>query len=394
VAKEKLLFASPFPPMQTGVADLSFVLAESLREYFEVVLLVEDRTKHPRNGFEVIGYRNDAIDWNRFPHRFYHIGNNPWYHAYIYECCLANPGLVLLHDAILYYLFVGYYRDRPDFYSRVYDMEGPKGTAIIKRQLKEGRDLLQFSEPHQLPFNRELINSGNRFMTHSDYARDQVLARADHAVQVRKINQAVPILPSWNLSERLAARQRLAIPPDAVVLASFGFVAPTKLNHVICRAVNRLNAVREAKVRYVMVGAGSYVDELLNEYVRVTGYVSNSEYDDYLAACDLVLNLRYPSMGETSAAALRALGCGKPCVFTNDAWFSELPPEVAVRIEPDSPEVVEEVLYQFIEYFLQNREAFDEIGRNAAAYTAEHHDARAVARQIAEYVLAGRVVPL
>jgi glycosyltransferase involved in cell wall biosynthesis len=390
VPKEPLLFASPFPPQQSGIAEFSAVLAEAMKPYFDVILLVEDRTKHQMDGFQVLDYRTDTIDWDRYPHRFYHIGNNPWYHGYIYECCLRHPGVVLLHESVLYYLYVGYHRDRPDFYSTVYENEGALGTALMRRQVSQGRDLLQFSDPQLLPFNRELIHSGNRFLTHSEYARNQVLARAERPLEIRQVNQAVAPPPVRSAEDRRAARDRLGIPADAVLLASFGFVAPTKLNHVICRAVNRLNANRaNNKIYYLMVGEGSYVDSLLNDCVRVTGYVSASEFDDYLAACDLVLNLRYPAMGETSAAALRALHSGKPCVFTNAGWFAELPDDIAAKLEPEPPEVAEQVLCEVIELFLSQRGEFEELGRKAAAYTERHHNAGAVARQIADYILAG-----
>jgi glycosyltransferase involved in cell wall biosynthesis len=389
VPKERLLFASPFPLSRTEIAEYAATLAEAMKPYFEVALLVEDRTKHRSEDFEVLGYRNDAIDWSRYAHRFYHIGNNPWYHSYIYECCLQHPGVVLLHETVLYYLYTGYYRAHPDFYTRVYQDEGARGLALVRRQIKDGADLLRFPEPQLLPFNRELIHSGNRFLTHSEYARNQVLARAERPVEVRKIEQVVPVLPECDAERRWAVRQRLRIPADAPLLASLGFVAPPKLNHIICRAVNRWNSSRASKIYYTMVGEGTYVNEMLNEYVRITGYASSLDYEDYLAACDLVLNLRYPSMGETSAAALRALRAGKPCILTNDGWFAELPDDIAVKLEPDAPEISEEVLYRVIELFLSNRESFEAMGRNAAAYTARHHDAAVVAADVAEYILQG-----
>ncbi len=387
MAKQRLLFASPFPPMQTGVADLSAILVQALKEYFDITLLVEDPARHEPNGFPAIGFRDRGLRWNQYPLRFYHIGNNPWYHSYIYECCLNYPGVVLLHDVVLYFLYVGFYRNSPDFYRRVYAEEGSAGVSIVRRLARGGVDLLQFAKPERLAFNRELIHSGNRFISHSEYARKKVVERAASPVDIETIKQAVGLGALPKATAVHDARRRLGIPPGTILLASFGFVAPTKLNHVICRAVNRFNKQASTAVDYVMVGEGSYVNDLLGERVRVTGYVSAAEYDDYLAASDLVLNLRYPSMGETSAAALRALGCGKPCVFTDYAWFSELPDDIAVKLPPDPPGVTEDVIYSIIELFMEDRTRFDELGRRAAEYTARHHDVSAVARRIADFIL-------
>ncbi len=49
----------------------------------------------------------------------------------------------------------------------------------------------------------------------------------------------------------------------------------------------------------------------LQEYVRVLGFVPIEKFVDYMGACDIILNLRYPTVGETSGSLQRALGLGK-----------------------------------------------------------------------------------
>src|SRR5207244_8978888 len=44
-------------------------------------------------------------------------------------------------------------------------------------------------------------------------------------------------------------------------------------------------------------------------------------------------------MGETSAAAVRALSLGKPLVVSDVGWFSELPDDVALKIPVDEREL-------------------------------------------------------
>ena len=41
-----------------------------------------------------------------------------------------------------------------------------------------------------------------------------------------------------------------------------------------------------------------------------SGFTPIENFVDYMAACDIVLNLRYPTVGETSGSLLRALGLG------------------------------------------------------------------------------------
>src|SRR5690242_13393967 len=51
-----------------------------------------------------------------------------------------------------------------------------------------------------------------------------------------------------------------------------------------------------------------------------------------MAACDAVVLLRAPTMGETSGSAIRTLSLGKPLVVSDLGWFAELPDDVALKI--------------------------------------------------------------
>ena len=60
-----------------------------------------------------------------------------------------------------------------------------------------------------------------------------------------------------------------------------------------------------------------------------------------MAACDVHVGLRSPTMGETSGTAIRALTLGKPLVVTDAGWFSELPGDVALKVPVGDREVDE-----------------------------------------------------
>src|SRR6185437_1776531 len=67
-------------------------------------------------------------------------------------------------------------------------------------------------------------------------------------------------------------------------------------------------------------------------------YVPEDRLWSLMAACDAIVSLRHPTMGETSAAAIRALSLGKPLVVSDVGWFSELPDDVALEIPVDDGE--------------------------------------------------------
>jgi hypothetical protein len=58
-----------------------------------------------------------------------------------------------------------------------------------------------------------------------------------------------------------------------------------------------------------------------------------------MAACDVLVNLRSPTMGETSGSVIRGLSLGKPMLVSDLGWFSELPDGVALKIPVDEYEV-------------------------------------------------------
>ena len=58
-----------------------------------------------------------------------------------------------------------------------------------------------------------------------------------------------------------------------------------------------------------------------------------------MQACDVHVNLRSPTMGETSGTAIRALALGKPLVVSDVGWFAELPDDVALKVPVDDDEV-------------------------------------------------------
>jgi len=82
--------------------------------------------------------------------------------------------------------------------------------------------------------------------------------------------------------------------------------------------------------------------------LRITGYASESDYERYLLACDLMVSLRTRSRGETSGGLFRALGAGVPCVVSDQATFAELPRDVVRHVVPDSVPALADALLELL----------------------------------------------
>ena len=96
-----------------------------------------------------------------------------------------------------------------------------------------------------------------------------------------------------------------------------------------------------------------------------------------MAACDACVNLRAPTMGETSGTAIRALVLGKPLVVSEVGWFAELPDAVALKASPDARE--SETLEAALELLATRPDARRSMGEAAAALARHEHDLERVA---------------
>jgi glycosyltransferase involved in cell wall biosynthesis len=67
-------------------------------------------------------------------------------------------------------------------------------------------------------------------------------------------------------------------------------------------------------------------------------YVDEARLWSLMAACDVHVSLRSPTMGETSGSVIRALSLGKPVVVSDLGWFSELPDEAVLKVPVDERE--------------------------------------------------------
>jgi hypothetical protein len=63
----------------------------------------------------------------------------------------------------------------------------------------------------------------------------------------------------------------------------------------------------------------------LSAAVRVLGFAPIDDFTGYMAACDIVLNLRYPTVGESSGSLLRALGLGKAVLVSGIGRIPRVP---------------------------------------------------------------------
>jgi len=365
----RLAFVSPMPPSASGIADYSAALVAELGRLADVSVITERPAKFDPSHFDLI---------------LYQIGNNPS-HAFAYEMALQHPGVVALHEPNLHHLIAELTIKRGDWdaYAReaAYDGgEEARAYAERVRALEAGPDYERF------PMTRRLLERSRAVIVHSAFAAAEI-RRAGFRGPLARIPHG-----AWTSAiERMAWRQRLGLDESTPLVGIFGHLKPYKRIAESLRAFRRLLRV-EPRAKLILVGephpdfpVASLIRSLdLSPGVRALGFVPPEEFNGYMAACDVVLNLRYPTLGESSGTLMRAMGLGK-CVLVSDVGsFRELPDDVCVKVPVNAAE--EDVIFESLNLLLARPGAAVAMGARARRWVDEECRWHLVAKRYAGFL--------
>jgi glycosyltransferase involved in cell wall biosynthesis len=339
-AKPRLAYFSPLPPTRSGIADYSAELLPALAQHYEVEAIIDGERVEDDWIATHVPLRNVA--WfednaSRFDRVLYHMGNSA-FHQYMLPLIERWPGVVVLHDFYLSGLFhyIGRTRDPGQWFRRLYDAHG---LAAVRRYPKiEQSEIAAWEFPCSLP----VVDNALGIIVHSNHAvgmlRDLTGGRVGGSVVKVPFPRGTP-----GSRDRSEARARLRIDEGEFLVCSFGHLASTKLNHRLIDAwqLSRIGGRRASRLVFVGDLSGNpYAAQVWAQIrnggqIDVTGYAQLSLYRDYLAACDVAVQLRTESRGETSASVFDCLAHGAPVIVNDHGSMAELPEDVALKI-PDA----------------------------------------------------------
>ena len=103
----------------------------------------------------------------------------------------------------------------------------------------------------------------------------------------------------------------------------------------------------------------------LTDVVRLTDYVPQELYQQDLSAADIGINLRHPTLGETSGPLHSLMGYAKPVLVSDLDAFAELPDDACVKIP-----VHEEIWHieQALQFLIHDEGERIALGERAAVY--------------------------
>jgi glycosyltransferase involved in cell wall biosynthesis len=360
----RVAYYSPMPPDRSGIADYSALLLPALRERIEVVVAEQGRGA-------------PAADV-----ALYHIGNDPDAHGWIADALFERPGVVVLHDFVLHHLMAGITIGRGDGRGYLAAMEREQG--VVGRLLGLGvldnlLPLLWETRPEDYPLAGQVLDAAAGLIVHSGYVG-------------RRAREAGYAGPLWRIPH--PAWPRPETRPEAVegdpLIGCFGHLNMNKRVPHLLEAFARLRCAHPG-ARLLLAGAAAERFDLDRRLERLglsdsdaivrLDYVPEERMWSLMAACDVLVNLRSPTMGETSGSVIRGLVLGKPLVVSDVGWFAELPDGVALRVPVDEWETrtLEAALALLCE-----PHARDALGRAALDYVEREHSLDTVADRYAE----------
>ena len=352
----RVAYYSPMPPSRSGIADYSTLLLPELSQRVEIVV---------------------AEPGKRAPHAdvaLYHVGNDPDAHGWIVDALRKRPGVVVLHEYVLHHLVAGITIGRGDGRGYLDAMErelGVAGRLLGLGVLDNLLPLLWETQPERFPLSGVVLDSARGLIVHSDYVGRRA-REAGYDGRMWRIPH-----PAWPMGDVAPADDVHGDP----LIGCFGFLNMNKRVPELLRAFAALRRERPG-ARLLLVGAAGERFDVqrrlerlgLTEGVERLDYVPEERMWSLMAACDVLVNLRYPTMGETSGSVIRALSLGKPLVVSDVGWFSELPDDVVLKVPVDEHEVA--TLGAALGLAVDHGEA---LGAAARAYVAREHALPAVA---------------
>ncbi|HLJ13531.1 MAG TPA: glycosyltransferase, partial [Bryobacteraceae bacterium] len=368
----RVAFFSPLPPQKSGIADYSAALLTEL----EKLVTVETFTSAPT-----------SFDPSRYDVVLYQLGNNP-YHAFVYEAALQYPGVVVMHEANLHHLIADLTIGRGDWDSYMREIEHDSGTAALAYAEQHVRTLERGPDYEGVPMLRRVLDCSRGAIVHSACVETE-LRRRGFEGPVAKIPHGAWIVQP----DRHAYRQRLGLDSTTPLIGIFGFLKPYKRIAESLRAFRRLVQL-EPRAKLILVGEphpelplASLIQMLdLSASVRVLGFAPIEDFNGYIAACDIILNLRYPTVGESSGTLLRSLGLGKAVVVSDVGSFSELPDEICLKAPVDQTE--EDALFEYLNLLVSRPSVARTLGQNAHRWVQRECAWPIVAHRYADFLQA------
>ncbi|MFS0741054.1 glycosyltransferase family 4 protein [Brevundimonas sp. 3P9-tot-E] len=329
-----IIHHAPLPPARNGIADYTVRVVESLKPHFRQVSIRYNEDAAPLSDAPFVTTPPRGVP-------LYQIGNN-WQHTEILKQALQTPGVVLLHDLQLYYLYESTGRSR----EQMHGLMAASNPCLSARTLSAVFDKRPTAKLPYLLCNMlpELVARSRKVVVHSQFARNFIIRHLGKAAEDK-----IHVIPHFAIAaaprDPASLRERYGYSPGAPLIVTSGFATRAKGFDLVAEAVASL---RRLGTPALWLHAGEPEHGDLNLYKLVesypdlskgflaTGYLAEDALDDYVAMADVLVNLRFPTVGESSGSLARALAAAACVIVSDTGSYAEIPSSAVLHLPPDA----------------------------------------------------------
>ena len=395
--RKKIYLFGVLKPKVGNFREHTLVLAKSLAEFHEVTIVSDHLyTLTKKEKRFLANYAIDFIDVLQLGRsydeaneiRIYQFANNNP-HEFILEAFLNVPGIALFHDISLYWLLSGHNMTNDVFLKRELGViHGSLALDALDWKWYPNH-AVQFA--HSLYFNRLIGEQATGIITHSEYMRELLSEKFPQVeiMSLKLILNSVEPITLHDHSEVVKQRKKIGVKTKTTIFGVFGYMTNHKRIYDIVRAFEDLS---DTNRNFCLVMAGEWDDALFVKCQKslstlrsrgclkiINKFLKRSRMLSMMQSCDYILNLRYPTAGESSGVATEANALGVPVLYSRYAAFCDLdrhkeniPVDVVSNVKRLS-----EIFSNTIEITRQKRNIKDiqtQINRNESAYVKRLND--------------------
>ncbi len=392
-SRKKIALVAPWPKQQTGIANYVYQIVPYMNHYFDIDLFVDNSMD---KDCELLPYKYgnrftiDQLEqlYDNYSEVIFHIGNCVRYHANTYRLFEKLGGIAEIHDFDLNaFFYQGFYAvgQKEIFYRVLKAGYGEKGEEHFRRLERkiEGTDGVRF------PMSHGIARQASKVIVHNEWSYRQ-LEEDIHKYLVPHACFEMETLGE-NRQELLdRVREMICYQPGEILIGCLGWMNSNKRPQVMIQSLVRLRQ-QGYPVKLVFWGdkgteeCNALIErEKVQEAVIITGYLKREEYLAGLELSDIILNLRYPTMGESSGTLCETMKAGKPSIVTAINQYLEFPDDVCWKVPLGRMEVP--ALTAMLQYLLDHEEVRNAMAENARVYADRILNSENIARLYARLI--------
>jgi glycosyltransferase involved in cell wall biosynthesis len=328
----RLAWFSPMPPVPSGIAACSAELVGELRMRHQIDVYVDGTPGAAAPGADSAHEFICRHRINPYDLTVYQVGNSS-HHDYLWPYLFRYPGLTVLHDAHLHHARAAQLlrTKRAVDYRAEFVANHPRVHPDLAELAVAGFDNHLY---YSWPMTRLVIQASRLTAVHAEItARELKADLPDAAITSVRLAHGTPMPEGQARRARERVRRSYGLNNNSVVFGVFGGLIPEKRIPQILEAFAAVLPYAPTAHLLLAGAAARHYDVAadvrgrgLESRVTITGYVDTDEaLTACIAACDVSLNLRWPTAREMSGPWLRALAAGCPTITIDLAHLADVP---------------------------------------------------------------------